>query len=370
MRPTRDPEPPTDSPSRSRAAGGIGPIIPVAAAIGWFLLAGLAGAADPVDSLHTWTSRAGSSVEARLVDLDAEAVVLETADGRRLTLARNQLAPESLVLLEQLDPYGSVTETDDRLPVFAAGPLKGFHTAYRRPGFIAKVDQNGHILVDMLDGGKVASTKPLHIRPGLGYVITQEWHGRAIESVSADSAPSAHSDEVRLHGTAADGVAWELLYEFKDDRISAWGSATDPKDVEAPTIFQVSCHIPKHDGLDYTRPEAEILAAVGDSRLTIKKSRGRPLVFDYLTRQLLGKAVAEAEGEAERATVVSSLFAGRPIEWDPNGTRHGSLLFWSDGNTALWEGYTIYYRNREAGETSRQARLTLTIGDGEAAGGR
>lgn len=307
----------------------------------------------------TWTSTAGSSLEAKLLSVEDDELTLLTTAGKRLKLRTSQLDPDSLKQLDSLTG-GETQQNEGWLPTFTSGPMKGTYAYFQNESYEARVTQRGTVQIFVKKDGKRASNRYIHLRPGLGFVRNKEWLGRPIESAEAKLPPSIQPEKVSVNGLARDGVKWQFTYEFEPDRIIAWGSAKDPGGLDQPTICQISSGTPPYKELDYTNTEAEMKAAVGDSSLTVDGEEGEPVKYDYITKVDLGKDVREKVKVATAAHVVSNHFGGRTVHWEPSDpTRHGRLLFYTQGTAALFEGYTIYYRNHDARSNSRKSHIAL-----------
>lgn len=324
-------------------------------------LAAATPAAAQLSDILTWKSTAGSSLEAELIAIEDDEITLATAAGKRLKLRTSQLDPTSLKQLESLTG-GGIKQNEGWLPTYTKGPMKGTYAFFQNDAYEARVTQRGTIQIFIRENGKRTSNRYIHLRPGLGFVRNKEWLGRPIESASAKNPPALQPEKVTVNGLARDGVKWQFTYEFEPDRIIAWGSVKDPGGLDQPTVCQISTSTPEYKELDYTKTQAEMNAVVGKSILTVDSDNGKPVKYDYITKVDLGKDIREKAGVAAAAHAKSEHFGSRTIHWEPSDpTRHGRLLFYTQGTAALFEGYSIYYRNHDARSNSRKSHLALTI---------
>ncbi|MGY8689841.1 MAG: hypothetical protein ACKVHP_19160 [Verrucomicrobiales bacterium] len=304
------------------------------------------------DDWHEWKSKAGTSIKARLIELKDDAVVLERADGIRLTVNRDQLAPESLALLnkapEPREPEAKPYQDSAKLPPLEKGAYQGEHATSDQKHFLAVIRRNGQLAIHFKEDGKIiAGLQPIVVQPELHVKGDTGWYKREPVTPQATTEPKESAETVSYTGKTKEGVSLTQHYFIQKDRITAWGSCIDPDNASHPTEFRIHAHIIRSHLLEDNVPFAEIEKHVTGSTWVAETGDG-DVKLDFAKRVTL-----------RSLPNLSSDWKGIMLELTPPRPKHGTLQVWNYGEKPLYQGFSASLHKTDSTDDSKSAGLVL-----------
>ncbi len=229
-----------------------------------------------------------------------------------------------------------------QMPVFETGPHAGKHIVYEHDNFIAWIGGNGVCLVQPMHQGKPAGPRfaALWVRP---YVTPPgaKQRDRQMMSFARFGAPVViprTGGKAGFSGLLDDGIPFEVIYEFKDNTVTASGGCKDHGKIEHPTQFRFFSRFTDVAGLG-PDPTAEMISerCKGMEFVYRMQSKRKEVVLSFPT-----PGVVTGLEHPMEYVILRGTHAPREIEFRPNG-RDGYLRGYIYAGNSLWKDFVIQY---------------------------
>lgn len=345
---------------------------------------GASWAAEPVGAgPRTWTSQAGTTVEAEFVALQDGMVILRPTAGGELRIRPGDLSAEDQAIVTTLAPTVEktapaatpakagkmdarqlfVNPSPDHYDPKTRGPvLKTFDF----PDYTALVLEKGAVFIYVKENGAYRS-HPIEAFIFARYEdpTIKEWRSRPVTSVAAP--PEIGQNQILLHLNLADGLEGKLWAQFQPTEIQFGYQLIEPKDIDPPCLHRwLRVQIPAYyrwepnerlfisprfpDGLDL--PAATARLAEADVRFTSQKRQVR--AYAEPTRAL--------PNDNRRVEILGPVFTDKTITFESPG-KNTELNAWIYADKSPADGFLIYLNKSkpESPPDNRNERVTLTI---------
>ncbi len=325
--------------------------------IGIFVVSGArAVAAEP----STWTSVSGATVEAAIVNVQADMVVLQTVDGDEVSIRINMLIPQDQVRAREWqagrttgDDMASAGEggegREDQLPTL---PDEGHYAIYQADNFDAVIHRNGIMTVHpKVDGQRYGES----FRFAIPMIQYEDREGstrvRPTEFVRWD-APARNPQRIAYEATRKEPSPGHLSveYSFEGNQITAVIQLLEPRRAASGLSgFSVSRFTPLI-ALPPAYNVQQRRRALEDHSVVYRDERGRsetPSLLDTDLRAVMDEVTFKGFWGPRVITISGD-----------NRTRGNSTRIWTYPGKPIHEDFRIRWAV-EAG--ARPGRLVLTV---------
>lgn len=220
--------------------------------------------------MRTWSSSSGATVEAKLIRIDGDMVILEQKSKSQMRIAKSSLINEDQqilnVWLAETRGTGSITEPEaGMLPAFADGKWQGMNTVYEGQFYDLTFESFQHtnqsetqrlkiVLYPKDNGQRVGHPITINIQCIYRIHAQKKTFTRTLTAIESTEKPIVTSNphSLELSGMFDDEVQLELTLDMSDRSFSLDGSIKDPVDIEHESHFGfngkiAATHNPKTD---------------------------------------------------------------------------------------------------------------------------
>ncbi len=202
------------------------------------LLLGAWGLLGHAQEMRTWSSQAGQTVMAALLDIEAGQAVLRREDGVTVRVPVDSFADADRQRLQawlaEHKGTGAVTTPTgpDMLAAFADGPWKGANTVYQGRFYDAVLAANGRQLELHVKENGTRVGKPIAVAFGCHYYdpAVRNTVARPIAEFATPPATQllTRPGMLKLNGRFADEVRFAITLKFAEKSFSLEGEIKDP----------------------------------------------------------------------------------------------------------------------------------------------
>ncbi|NLF17512.1 MAG: hypothetical protein GX595_09660 [Lentisphaerae bacterium] len=251
------------------------------------------------------------------------------------------------------------TGTVRTLPTFTEGKYKGKHMVYRAATFEATMDEKGVLWVQPLDSKEKPVGKAFICYQVLPYFVPKgDVHrDRPVASFIDPPAPSKQPASLALKGLLIEDIPFEVLYEFKDNTITASGGCEDVPGLDTPTNFRLLSRFPASHSIAPNVEQDDRIKLLEGCVLETKErdAKGRRKTYTYPYHDVMRFA-----GNFDYARV-RGLYGQRLIEFEPGSNIEGRLCGYIYSGYCPWEGYVVQYITQGKSINLRKNRAVMTV---------
>ncbi len=254
---------------------------------GWagvfFLWGGLA-----IAETHTWTSTAGTQLEAKFAGIEGEEVLLEREGGDVLRVRMEQLQSADRERARRLTAERLEAARAENpnlwLPVLGQAPHPNAFAVFEDPAFdfVILGDGQGVLLIKDSDGNilrpgiRLGQFGVIYRQPGKRGMITR----RVMEVTEGGDAPVRNPQNLVLKGMLEDEVRFERRYRFQPGGIEIDFELNDPRNLRFPSHVNIPIQFARTGPLDNDPDLEPRLAELSSWTMTVHHER-RETVYNY-----------------------------------------------------------------------------------------
>lgn len=324
------------------------------------LLIRIGHAAPAAPEMREWSSRAGQTITAAIVDVQQAMVSLQGTNGVVLRIRISDLTPAGQAAVSawverksQGPAYQVENIASNKVPVFLEGAGAKYHAVYTHPNFVARVTGDAHVQITLMDGTNTVG-KPILMRPIHFYVPWRD-QTRAIVAFDEYPKPSLNPKELTFSGCMASGVTFEWNYAFVDNTVQGWGWIKDPPSIEHPTRYHLRLNFPATHTFENSVPMDARVRLLAPFSLEIKPLKGKPVTYPFW------KGQEALIGSAEQVSVEGPVHGPRHIRVTASNYKEGKLVPHIYRGLAPYEGFAVSLLKDEIDKRTDRFRLVLTI---------
>ncbi|SHI79005.1 SLA1 homology domain 1, SHD1 [Rubritalea squalenifaciens DSM 18772] len=300
-----------------------------------------------------WTSKAGTKVEAELIQQNGDVVTLKMQNGREIQVKASDLSEADQAFLEGQKSQTAevVSGSQKRLPVLASGEGKGLYALYRGDDYVARVSKSGSMKIHPIVDGKVNEKWFISIDVDIYEQQANDREKFWFESFEDYAQAAENPSQVRFVGTRRGGTTCEVIYGFEKNAVTTWFRADPSQELQSKDnmVYRVRHFVGKTTDMDASEKFS-------------KRCRVKQEMIDGNKRKYNFWETLKFGGESKEIEIDGPMLGKHKMVFKRGGSESVKFSPYQYGESPLSGGFAIYmYKPDPTTKDHDAEKVTITI---------